>query len=215
MAEYVQAMEEICSRVRNFPISAMISSAGFHLPSVVIFECNEVHGMDSSRFVKWLWETSCTLRGENDETKLPKRAWKKAEVVQWLDDHKVPYLNLCTKAELLELAVAYAPEKKFKVDEEEFRVEILRLPIKHCVLNPIELAWAELKDFIRNKNNNFTLTDVTTLSQAYMAACSTELIARFIQHAQNYEETFKAADKIGEEMDKYIIQEDLEYDTIG
>ncbi|CAF1583685.1 unnamed protein product, partial [Didymodactylos carnosus] len=165
---------------RRIAISAMISSADFHLPSVDIFECNEVHSMDSSRFVRWLWETSCTLRGDN--------------------------------------AVAYAPEKKFKVDEatKEFRVEILRLPIKHCVLNPIKLAWAELKDFIRNNNNNnFTLTDLTTLSQAYMAACSTELIARFIQHAQNYEEKFKAADKIAEEMDKYIIQEDLEYDTDG
>ncbi|CAF1439244.1 unnamed protein product [Didymodactylos carnosus] len=148
-------------RGRRIAISPMISSAGFHLPSVDIFECNEVHSMDSSRFVKWLWETSCTLRGENDdakictiihnatchneqtdETKLPKCAWKKSEIVQWLDDHKVPYLNLYTKAELLELAVAYAPEKRLKVDEaaKEFRVEILRLPIKHCVLNPIELA---------------------------------------------------------------------------
>ncbi|CAF1503163.1 unnamed protein product [Didymodactylos carnosus] len=121
------------------------------------------------------------------------------------------------QAELVELAVAYAPEKKFKVDEaaKEFKVEMLRLPIKHCVLNLIELAWAELKYFIQNKNNNFTLTDITTLSQAHMAACSIELIARFIQHAQNYAETFRAADKVAEEMDKYIIEDDLEYDTDG
>ncbi|CAF1497511.1 unnamed protein product [Didymodactylos carnosus] len=68
---------------------------------------------------------------------------------------------------------------------------------------------------VRYGTNHFTLTDVTTLSQACMAACSTELVGRFIQHTQSYEETFKAADKVAEEMDKNITEDDLEYDTAG
>ena len=41
------------------------------------------------------------------------------------------------------------------------RTDILRrLPVKHCSINPIELAWAGMKTYIRENNTYFRLSDV-------------------------------------------------------
>ncbi|CAF1513983.1 unnamed protein product, partial [Didymodactylos carnosus] len=80
-------------------------------------ECKVCIGFDD---VKW-------HNKQQDDTKLPKRSWKK-EVSQWLDQHEVSYLDVYTKSELLELVDAYAPKTKYKVDEaaKQFKIEILR-----------------------------------------------------------------------------------------
>uniref|UniRef100_A0A1X7UWU3 Tc1-like transposase DDE domain-containing protein n=1 Tax=Amphimedon queenslandica TaxID=400682 RepID=A0A1X7UWU3_AMPQE len=44
--------------------------------------------------------------------------------------------------------------------------EVVRLPISHCELNPIEMAWATLKDYIRKNNTTFRLSDVQSLIPA-------------------------------------------------
>ena len=41
--------------------------------------------------------------------------------------------------------------------------EVLRLPVAHCELNPIELAWAQVKEYVRSHNQKFTLTQVKKL----------------------------------------------------
>ena len=52
-----------------------------------------------------------------------------------------------TKAESMELAFKNLPPQQYEGDKivAKYNVEILRIPIKHCVLNSIELAWAGLK----------------------------------------------------------------------
>ncbi|CAF1159729.1 unnamed protein product, partial [Didymodactylos carnosus] len=173
-------------------ISPMLSKDGIHESTVGIWETSKEHNMTSARFVNWISEAVGTLRAENvnskiciivdnapwynelaEETKMSKRAWVEAQVVQRLNDHQVPYLDIYTKAELLELADAYAPKKVFKTDvaAAKFDVDILRLPVRHCVLNPIELAWAEMKTFIRNNNVTFSLKDVSVWAKAWLTAC--------------------------------------------
>ena len=41
--------------------------------------------------------------------------------------------------------------------------EVVRLPPYHCELNPIEMAWAQVKGYIRSHNNLFTLMHVKQL----------------------------------------------------
>ena len=36
--------------------------------------------------------------------------------------------------------------------------EVVRLPPYHCELHPIEMAWAQVKGYIRVHNTKFTLT---------------------------------------------------------
>jgi len=83
------------------------------------------------------------------------------------------------------------------VDEaaKEFGIEILRLPVRHSVLSPIELAWAGLKNYIRDNNTNFRLADIHNLTLEYLAAVDESLARSYFKHIKRYEDTFKEADQ--------------------
>ena len=78
-----------------------------------------------------------------DSTKLPKCSWRKDQVQIWLREHNIAFNIDLKKSELLQLVFGNLPQKEYKVDlkAKMFDVEILRLPVKHSSLNPIELAW--------------------------------------------------------------------------
>ncbi|CAF3971078.1 unnamed protein product, partial [Rotaria sp. Silwood1] len=114
-------------------ISALISEKGFHLPTVEVFKCDDDHNMCSKHFVEWIERTCLVLRHEHgdkrriclildnatwhnaqtEESKLPKRAWKKALIEEWLENHHIPYNVNLTKAEMLQLAFNNAPTKEY------------------------------------------------------------------------------------------------------
>ncbi|CAF1239344.1 unnamed protein product [Rotaria sp. Silwood1] len=77
----------------------------------------------------------------------------------------------------------------------EFGIEILRLPVRHSVLSPIELAWSDLKNYIRDNNTNFRLADIHNLALEYLAAVDESLATSYFKHIKRYEDTFKDADK--------------------
>ena len=64
-------------------------------------------------------------------------------VVDWIKKH----------VELAVICKENAPKPKFVISEvaKKHGVKILFLPVAHPELNPIELVWARLKDFIRKK----------------------------------------------------------------
>ena len=93
----------------------------------------------------------------------------------------------------------------------EYDVQIVRLPIKHCVLNLIELAWTQLKAYVRTNNTPFRLTEIHSPAQKYMAADDKDTSVRFIEHARKAEETFRKADKfMEEEMERNLVDNDDE-----
>jgi transposase len=44
--------------------------------------------------------------------------------------------------------------------------EVIRTPVRHCELNPIELIWAQVKGFVAKNNTIFRLKDVKELTYA-------------------------------------------------
>ena len=42
--------------------------------------------------------------------------------------------------------------------------EVVRRPVAHCELNPIEMAWAQVKGYIKEQNKSFTLSEVKRLA---------------------------------------------------
>ena len=38
------------------------------------------------------------------------------------------------------------------------------MPVAHCELNPIELAWANVKEYIRKHNKQFTMSEIEILT---------------------------------------------------
>ncbi|CAF0957785.1 unnamed protein product [Rotaria sordida] len=53
---------------QRLAISALLSLNGFHLRSLDIFKCAEVHSMDSNHFVAWMDSTASSLRSEHGKT---------------------------------------------------------------------------------------------------------------------------------------------------
>jgi hypothetical protein len=50
--------------------------------------------------------------------------------------------------------------------------EVLRTPVRHCELNPIELIWAQVKGFEAKHNTTFRLKDVKELTYGKLAILS-------------------------------------------
>ena len=57
------------------------------------------------------------------------------------------------------------PTKQFETDliAEKFTHRMLRLPVAHPELNPIELAWSVVKGYVTKHNKKFTLKDIEEL----------------------------------------------------
>ncbi|CAF1445492.1 unnamed protein product, partial [Rotaria sordida] len=142
------------------------------------------------------WHNVLTL-----ESKVLKRPWQKGQVQEWLNDHHIPFDSRSVKAELLELALANASPNQYITDQaaEQFNIQIARLPHRHCCLNPIELSWNNLKQYVRDNNVTFKANDVYNLILDFMGTLDTELATGYFKHVENIEQTFKDADSFLEE----------------
>ena len=223
---------QVFSLGQRLAISGLISLKGFHLRSLDIFKCDEVHNMDSDHFSQWIKNTSEILRSEHGknaklviiidnatwhnqlttESQPPKRSWKKSILQEWLTTRKIKYDTFMTKAELLELAFENLPPRQYVVDKvaAEYGVQILRIPIKHCVLNPIELSWAGLKKYVRSMNVNFNLGDVADLCNKWLSELQPEQAAKYFAHVKKCEEEFKKADQLAEQLEDELLESDID-----
>ncbi|CAF0826415.1 unnamed protein product [Didymodactylos carnosus] len=145
------------------------------------------------------------------ESSPPKRAWPKAKLHQWLKDHDIPFDQRMKNSELRDIAFSHVPRKEYltNIAASEFDVEIIRLPIKHCCFNPIELCWAQLKGHVRRHNTSFRLSDIQRLSNEYIDSLSD--CSQYIEHAKKAEDVFKLGDNFVEEtIDPELVDEDEE-----
>ncbi|CAF1585837.1 unnamed protein product [Adineta ricciae] len=132
---------------------------------------------------------------------IPKRASTKAEIQQWLKDRKIHFPEKFIKAQLLELVGANCPPKEYISDQigKKYDIEIFRLPKLHCSLNPIELSWNNLKQFVRDQNTTFRQHDVKQLIEQFMVAMDDKRATSYFHHVHGIEEMYKTADAIMEE----------------
>lgn len=93
-----------------------------------------------------------------------------------------------------------------------FEMNIYSLPIKHCLLNPVELAWAGLKQYVRDNNVNFRLSDVRQLSHEWMLNLKSTTVTSYLTHVYNIEETFKKSDNFTEQLEEDLLDDDEDND---
>ena len=121
---------------------------------------------------------------------------------------KIEYPESALKRKLFQLVRASNPKPKFVVDEMAKAVghEVVRLPPYHCELNPIELAWSQVKHYIQN-NKLFTLTAVEELTYGGIDQVTVMEWKKFIEHVQSkFEEKYWFEDGLYEEsVDEFII----------
>jgi len=127
----------------------------------------------------------------------PTSAWKKEDIEKWLDGKGVVYNKPMLKIRLLELVKKMRPQfNKYVVDEyvKDKHMEILRLPPYHCELNPIELAWSSIKNFVKMNNTTFKLPDVQQLFRDGVDRVTPEMWKNFVEHTKKEEDKFWTID---------------------
>jgi len=92
---------------------------------------------------------------------------------------------------------------KYVIDEEALKSNkiVLRLPPYHCELNPIELAWATVKNHVKYNNTTFKLNDVQKLLVDGVNLVTPNMWANFVEY------TIKEEDKL---FNIYFITVDFE-----
>jgi len=105
------------------------------------------------------------------------------------------------KKTLLKLVQQHRPEPLCLTDEaiHEHRHTVLRLPLAHCELNPIELAWASVKGYIAKHNKNYNLKEIEELTPEGFRHTTKEMWRKFCRHVVDVENEYIKKDGILED----------------
>jgi len=87
------------------------------------------------------------------------------------------------------------------------------LPIKHYMLNAIELAWAGLKNYVRDRNVNFSLNDVRRLAYEWVTSLNRVTATGYINETRKIEEILKKSDRFTEEIEEQLVEDEEEVDS--
>jgi len=119
-------------------------------------------------------------------------------IKNWLLINKIEYNQSAKKQELLKLVKENTFNNNYNVDDMVNNAGHipLRLPPYHCILNPIELVWAQLKKIISKHNfNNNTIEFKNLISSAFQKINPT-FWQNCIRHVVKIESEFWIHDKI-------------------
>jgi len=124
---------------------------------------------------------------------IPTIAWRKDKIVEWLTSKGFNVDTSLVKHMLLEnVQKIRHHHDKYVIDEEALKSNkiVLRLPLYHCELNAIEMAWSVMKNHVKNKNTFFKINDVKKLLIDGIKNITPEMWANFVSH------TIKEEDKL-------------------
>ncbi|GBP23220.1 hypothetical protein EVAR_82385_1 [Eumeta japonica] len=91
---------------------------------------------------------------------------KKVDMQTWLRQKEIQFEESMLKPELYNLIKKYKEQfRKFNIDAilNEAGHAVLRLPPYHPDLNPIEMAWSQIKGYVANKNVSWNLARIADL----------------------------------------------------
>ena len=94
------------------------------------------------------------------------------------------------------------------VEAEAHGHECVRLLVlAHCELNPIELAWVNVKEYVRKHNQQFTMTEVEHLKPTGISATMADLWKKYIENCRRVEDKYWEEDGLIEEaVEKFTIE---------
>ena len=99
--------------------------------------------------------------------KIPTKSSTKKDMIQYLGSHEIPYDKKLLKAEMFMLIKARNPASQYLTDvfANQHSHAVLRLPVGHCELNPIEVVWAHVKGYAASHNKDFTMAEIEQLAR--------------------------------------------------
>ncbi|KAK6171469.1 hypothetical protein SNE40_019655 [Patella caerulea] len=157
---------------------------------------------------------------KTEDSWYPKTNNRKAEVTEWLKKRDLDIDPTKTKAELLRMVTLHRPPQKYKTDDiaHQHGHLVLRLPVRHCELNPIEIIQAQEKAYVARRNTTFKMKDVKRLFLEAKAGVTTGDWAKACQHVMNkVEDRFWEAGRLNEEVPPVVISfgsdSEIEYES--
>ncbi|XP_076665030.1 uncharacterized protein LOC143367279 [Andrena cerasifolii] len=178
----------------------------------------DYHGqMNAENFVKWIEEKLLPNIPHNSvivmdnapyhsvqQNKPPTKSNRKGDIIDWLNRNKIQCSEQMTKFELMHLVQTNKnAEKTYKIDEliKSHGHNVLRLPPYMCDLNPIELAWAQLKRKIRERNPSSTISkdDLQTFTREALSEITQNQWENFCRHVEKIEQEYWSNDRIIED----------------
>ena len=137
----------------------------------------------------------------------PNTSSKKAELQAWLTEHNISFSEDMLKPELLELVRRHAPEKTYFIDElaREHGHEVLRLAPYNCDLNPIEMIWSQMKQYVRKRNRTGHLETVRSLISEAVQNIPPSTWASCCEHVVQLEQEYWHREHVMEEIDSFIV----------
>lgn len=140
--------------------------------------------------------------------KIPTMNTNVKDIVNFMKQNNITVPNpLPIKAVLLQEIKSANIGKKYAVEElaDSYGHEVLRLPPYHCVLNPIELIWAQLKSYVRKNNVTPTLSaSVCQLLRDGAAIIGPDAWSSCVQHAIKKENSYMTHDTDGTQ-ERFVI----------
>jgi transposase len=127
-------------------------------------------------------------------------------IKNWLLINNIEYNQSAKKQELLKLVKENTFNNYYNVDYTVLKAGHipLRLPPYHCILNPIELVWAQLKKSISKYNFNNNTIEFKNLISSTFKKINPTFWQNCIRHVVKIESEFRIRDKI---IDNHILYE--------
>lgn len=136
---------------------------------------------------------------------------------KWLTDCGIPYHESMLKPQLYALIKLRKPQlKTYKIDAvlAEHGHSVLRLPPYHLDLNTIEMIWATVKNYIKQKNVKFCLQTVLQLAAEKFVEISPQDWKKRCEHVKKIEEDYLNREHIvEEETERFVICVDASSDS--
>ncbi|XP_050516232.1 uncharacterized protein LOC126891099 [Diabrotica virgifera virgifera] len=126
--------------------------------------------------------------------KCPTMSSRKAEIQQWLTTRNISFTDGMLKFELYIIKLHKPRFKTYEIDKvlEEKGHSVLRLPPYHPDLNPIELVWASMKQYVTEKNVSFDFKLVESLYDEFFNSFSVEQWKKRCEHVKKIEQSYMA-----------------------
>lgn len=144
--------------------------------------------------------------------KAPTSNSRKEEMVNWLAQRNISYEPTMLKPQLYKIVLENKPRYvKYVLDDilEKEGHSVLRLPPYHPDLNPIEMIWAEVKNFVASHNTTFKMSDVQKLCEEKFATISPDDWKSRCEHVKNTEKEYAAKEPaIDDITESFIISVD-------
>lgn len=133
----------------------------------------------------------------------PTTSWKKADIIQWLESKGAETTPEMIKFDLMKIVRQIKHKYDLYVVDEEAKKQnkiVLRLPPYHCELNPIEMAWSNVKGYVKTNNSTFKINDVRRLLNEGIERVTPEMWSNYVSHTIKEEDKFWQIDYISDEM---------------